>query len=186
MENTEPKSSSKKRIVIVALAIFLPLLYIFPIIMFLLPSFDRILKNQVQMQGEINEVKKKVVSLGTAYEANKSLTSEIKKLSAEVNLAQKEAKEKTDILGLTSMALGNAVLPSTPPTAAPVPNFIAIKSTWQTVDVHLEKNASSKIIGQAKKGIDYEYTKKEGSYYNISLSKNLNGWIHEQFVTETQ
>jgi cell division septum initiation protein DivIVA len=173
-----PKISSKKRIAIVAFAVFLPLLYIFPIIMFLLPSFDRILKNQVQMQDEINELKKKVVSLDVAYETSKSLTREFEKLSAEVNLAQKEAKENTDILGLTSMALGNIASPTSQP------NFIAIKSTWQAVDVHLAKNASSKIIGQAKKGITYEYSAKEGNYYYILLSENLKGWIHEQYVIE--
>ncbi len=153
-----------------------------------LPSLKSILENQAKTLSKLDEVKKDLTALRKEQETNKTTMQEIKKLQEEIAILKKESRKESsiDILGLADIALGrtaNSYMASAEATQET--GFLTIKDRWKSVDVHLEKNSSSKIIGQALLGKTYGYIKKEGSYYYFALSPSVKGWIHEQFVSET-
>lgn len=152
------------------------------------PSLESIRQDQAKTLTELNDLKKEVVRLRLTQDKNDTTTEEVRRMREEIALIKKMPSASTDILGLADIALGRTadsyLTPSPSPTPTPTKLFVTLKDRWETVDIHAGKNASSKIIGQAKQGKNYEYTKKEGSYYYITLSATLKGWVHEQFVTE--
>jgi len=52
------------------------------------------------------------------------------------------------------------------------------------LDVYERNSSSSKIVGEAEFDESYPYIKKEGNWYQITLSDSTVGWVMAQFVEE--
>lgn len=127
-------------------------------------------------------------SLTTILGAQTKTATEIEKLKEEVETLREEAKQNNKALSqMRQLREETAESPvnEQPAKIASTSGYLTLKSSrWQSIDVLADKIASSKVVGQAVFGEIYELLKKEQDYYFIVLPKNVQGYIHEQFVKE--
>lgn len=127
------------------------------------------------------------LSIKGSIEQNKKAESNIDNLKQELGKitayqeSQKEIVQKLDslksVLGSNTQASDSSKISG---------GFVTINDKkWQTVDVYESNSYSSKVIGKIDFTAIYRYVTKDGSWYQIILSKSgAKGWVAGRFLKE--
>ncbi len=138
------------------------------------PTIRDVLSAQTKTTQEIHALKQEVNKLQTKDQAYTKALQDVGKLTQEVLLLRSQLQAKTP-----------TGLPPATQSGILTTGRITIKnSQWKYVDVYQIRSASSKVVGKATYGKNYEFIDKDGDYYLIMLSPELYGWIRAQFVKE--
>lgn len=137
-----------------------------------------------------------ILSIRSAAEQNKKAKTTIDTLKQELETitayqqSQKEIIQKLEDLGSKMagstdkkvLGTNNQASDSSKVTSG----FVTINDKkWQNVDVYESNSYSSKVIGKIEFDKVYRYLKKEGSWYQIVLSKSeITGWVAGRFLEE--
>lgn len=70
-------------------------------------------------------------------------------------------------------------------SAVPTEGFVTINDKkWQTVSVYETSSYSSPIVGSITFGKPYRFSNKVGTWYQITVSSTVKGWVPERFLKE--
>lgn len=150
-------------------------------------SLKQVLGIQTQTSSDLQKLKEELKTLQAVTETNTMALGKIQQLQEELKELQTEIQnnKKDNTFNYDTSLLFPTINLSPSPTPKPLTGFVTINSSkWQSVDVLQDKIPSSRVVGQAVYGKNYEFLKKEQDYYYIVLSSSIKGWIHVQFVKE--
>ncbi|MFH1536286.1 MAG: hypothetical protein ABIC96_04460 [Patescibacteria group bacterium] len=193
VENTPPPlifKKTKTRIIYASLIVTFTFLVAFFMLTILknlsTSSIKYVLGVQTETTSQIQKLEEEIKALQKTTESQKTALAEIQQLRQDLTQLQQnmqENKKTTESLTGYDTSLLFPTIDFSPTPAAT--GIITINSNkLQSVNVLQDKVSSSKVIGQAIYGVNYEFLKKEGNYYYIILSSSTKGWIDSQFVKE--
>jgi|GEM_PF-3525764 len=177
-----PTATTQLLFLIAGLAIAL---FIFQTLQFFSqPSAQELLNQQRALASDVAKLGKTIASLEKAPKSD-TFSDELGQVKAQLGEVQSELFHRDETLG--SFDISTATNPaqlSVTPTPATASYITLADPKWKSIDVYEDKFASSKIIGEIIYGKTYKVLKKEGDYFQITLSSALKGWLHKQFVKE--
>lgn len=125
-----------------------------------------------KVEVTFNGLKQELEQITSYQQSQKEIVQKLDNLKSEIAVSQDKK-----VLSASNQADESSKITS---------GFVTINDKkWQNVDVYESNSYSSKVIGKIEFDKVYRYLKKDGSWYQIVLSKSeINGWVAGRFLKE--